>query len=561
MSENQVVATSVALDKPAYDPALFHSISQQTQANYAANVDPNAPLFRVEIPKGKLFETYLANLPESIRQQMNCACCRSFLNRSGGLVRISTDEATFGQLESVFWRHASEEHQHDPVFSQAIEAMRKLVESSTVGYHFLSNKVQFGEFEQGGFEHFAVKNAQVFEHELYEPHEVIATEMQAYNNLAKFIGTSKQELIDQALVYFKNHSVLKTRDKWVGHLEWLASFKRRWEELPKDLQRPYAWLQVATQSPGRVDLKNSPLGKFIKNVAGGDSYDIATKKFLEMTKGENYMRATAAPKAGNVQRAEVIFEKLGLASALERRPLALTEVRGSIWTPPVVEKPVEEKKPLFGHLEARDAKPALPAKVEVDHGPITLKRFIEEVLPEAEELYFEFRNPYQGRYNIGGFMTAVHADAKPILMWDQEDNRNPASGYLYAQGSTPAEWALTNEHKVKIVNIAIDINHWASNAADVKPYVFGEHNVIFFFEKGYDTRLVGTPMFPETFRPELHEVRSVLESFFRTKEVTPLQNGEQPAVGLLAPRNGPTFIPLLVVKKDAIVRYQIDRSH
>jgi hypothetical protein len=532
-----------------YDPTLFASISAQAQATYARRVNDKDPIFRVDLPKGKLFETYLNALPEQHRQQMNCSCCRGFLTRFGGLVRMSTDPATFGQLESVLW--TNDDSVANPIFADAIEAMRKLVESSKINYHFLSNLEQLGVEEQGGFHHFAVNNAQIFEHELKQPHEIIADEVQAYSNLSKFIGTTDGTVINQVTAFFQNDRRLKDLTKWVGHIEWLAEFKRIRDGLPKDQKGPYTWLQVATQSPGRVDIKNSPIGKFIKNIIGGDSYDAATGKFLDMIKGDNFMRPKAAPKAGTIKRAETIFEKLELAPSLERRPLTHPELRGKVWEKPAPAE-TDEKPSLFGHLKTKEEKSAAPKLPEINYGPITLERFMQEVLPQAESIRFDGR--HGTHYNITSFVTAVHADAKPILRWDDPENRNPVSGYVYVDGSPLQLWGL--EEKPEIVAIVSDPESWNRDDATA----FGKYNTVFVFAGGRDTVIRSTPMFPETFREELHEVRSVMESFFRTKSMTPLEPGQQAVVGVRANVAGGCFLPLIVTKKDAIVRYQIDRA-
>jgi hypothetical protein len=554
---------SLEAARAPYDPNLFHRIAQRAQNNYSAHVATNKPMFRVELPKGALFTTYLDNLPIEYRQQMNCSCCRSFLNRMGNLVTISTDEASFGKLESVFWRERDipEEWSVDPVFNDTMQAMRNLVESATIGYHFLSSLEILGIPEKGGFEHFAVKNEQVFENKLFEAHEVVATEYQSFGALSKFIGvTVKQELIDQILVYFKHDKRLKDMDKWIGHLEWLAQFKTKLTALPQKQRRAYTWLQVATQSPGRVDLKNSPLGKFMKNIINGVEYEAATRMFLSMT-GEKYMKATVAPKEGNIKRAETVVEKLGLASALNRRPLMHSEVRGKIWTTPVAEVKEAEHKPVFGHLKPREEKkPPAPALPEITYGSITLKRFLEEVLPEAVEIYFDYSHNYFGQhYPIVGFNTSVDADAKPILTWDKEDNRNPVSGYLYQGGSTASHWALPRDGKVRVTAITVGVPDWSKEVslADMAD----TSSVIFILESGRDTRVTDTPMFAESFLPELHGVRSVLDAHFRSQPMAALPEGENPVVGITATTKGEALVTLKVVKKDAVVRYVIDRSH
>jgi hypothetical protein len=563
MSEILAPIDGESIKKP-YEPALFRHISELAQLNYTAVAGANTELFRVALPKGKLFETYLDNLPAEHRAQMDCSCCRGFLKRFGALVTISTEEGHAGEIKSVLWGDAAETDGRAGVFANSVKAMRELIEAAQIEHHFLSSLKVLGEPEKGGYEHFALTNANVFEHGTKKPHEIVAEEYQHYKNLSEFVGKTAQHVIDSAVAFFKNDGRLKTHANWVGHIEWLAAFKRQREPLEAKEKKAFTWFHIATQGYGRKNIYKGPVGTFIDNVIKGDTHEVATRKFLEMVKGTNFMRPKAAPKEGAVKRAETIFEKMELAPSLERRNLTHEELCCKIWSQPQPEVKPEEKASLFGHLktheEKREIKPVLP---QVNHGTITLKRFLEEVLPEAQEIYFEYGHHYHThKFNLSAYLTAVHADAKPILIWDKEDDRNPVSGYVYHGGSTPANWCLPAK-EVRITNIVLDPQCWNKDETATKPFVFGAQNsMMFVLESGYDARLSGaTPMFPQTFRSELHEVRSVMESFFASKALTPLVEGQQPVVGLIANTNGDNFLPLKVVKKDAIVHYVIDRSH
>lgn len=562
MSEIVSASSSVSIEKAPYNPDLFRHISQFAMANYEAHVVEGTPVFRVMLKKGDLFDAYLAGLPEQYRQQMNCSCCRGFLNRFGGMVRLSAEPETFGKPESVFWRDSTENDMpsdEQPIFKASIDAMRALVEGAAIERHFLSSAQTLGTFELGGFEHFAVRNRQIFIHGTKEAHEIIADEVQSHSNMSKFIGETDAKLINSVLTYFQHDAQLKAQEKWLGHMEWLAGFKKQRDALPQEQRRAWIWLNVATQSPGRVDIKNSPLGTFIKNVKGGDSYEVAKAKFLKMVDGINYMRPTAAPKAGNIARAETIFEKMELAPSLERRFLTHEELRGKVWVPPTAAA-AEPKKELFGHLKPRDAKPTTPDLPKINGGNITLQKFLQDVLPKAKELQFA-GSDMQG-YQIAGYTTAVHADAKPILMWDKPEARNPVCGYVYHNGSPLQQWGLSaNSDKVKIAAIITSPEHWNEDLTSQTPEQLVGLGLTFVLNGGCDRNIQATPMFPETFRTELHEVRSVLESFFRTKRLTPLEPSQQAVVGIRASSAGAMHIPLLVTQEDAVVHYVIDRAN
>lgn len=189
---------------------------------------------------------------------------------------------------------------------------------------------------------------------------------------------------------------------------------------------------------------------------------------------------------------------------------------------------------------------------EQHHPEVDTGIHIEQVLDYAASQNFD--DPGRGAYyNITGLITAVHADAKPILLWDDPENRNPVSSYVYIQGSSLSLWGLRG--KPEIVAIVKDPKSW--NCTDALES--GKYSTIFVFNGGKDTLACSTPMFPETFRAELHEVRSVLESFFRSKPMTELTPDQQAVVGVRVDSSA-CHIPLLVTKKDAVVRYQIDRA-
>src|SRR5438045_2300863 len=88
MREKLSSATSIETDN---DYASFERL-------IAARVaDATGPLFTTDAEK--LFDAYLAGIPEPARQHYRCAACRRFLERYGGLVKIADDGCT----EAVLW--------------------------------------------------------------------------------------------------------------------------------------------------------------------------------------------------------------------------------------------------------------------------------------------------------------------------------------------------------------------------------------------------------------------------------------------------------------------------
>jgi hypothetical protein len=176
-------------------------------------------------------------------------------------------------------------------------------------------------------------------------------------------------------------------------------------------------------------------------------------------------------------------------------------------------------------------------------------RFQRTVLPTAERI--EILCPHAGPYT--SLLTAADTDAPPILQWDNEDNRNPVSWYFWHGGSPASQFCLTASKFHSVNAIALKPSMWTGGH---------EHQgagVLFIIDGASDMNQLGSCLFPEILKSELHGVRSVIEAHLRTS--TPEGSDQQSAAGLMLQKgNGNQWnTRLRVWSAGRHIDYKLDR--
>ena len=138
---------------------------------------------------------------------------------------------------------------------------------------------------------------------------------------------------------------------------------------------------------------------------------------------------------------------------------------------------------------------------------MTWVKFAATILPTLESLELWVG---EGADQYVALVTAVHADAPPILQWDRADHRNPVSWYVYVNGSLPAAWGLRSGRYHRVSAVALKPNLWGP-----KPLLHQGEGVVLLIEGARDSQNASLAIFPETLRSDLHahqgDCRGVLE--------------------------------------------------
>jgi hypothetical protein len=466
----------------------------------------SVPLFTTD---ANLWEVYLSGFPDSQRQFHNCNNCRAFIERFGGLVTI--DEG--GQTRSVFWHTIETEE-----LAASVNAMRRLVEKARVTGVFLTDEAAMGRRAIGKrdksgpdspvntWNHLAVVMplAKLHANKLTTPFQAMSEKTEDAKNVTRALSEFSRELLAQAVELLQSDALYRS-EKVLGPMKWLGDLQEAYQSTRNERHREnIVFRAVATAPAGFCHPRASMAGTLLEDLATGNGFDWAATRFRSKMHPLQYQRPQAAPSDGQIEAAEKLVEKLGIARSLDRRFARIDEIQ-TIWRPAANEKP-STGAGVFGHLkEAVKSAPSL----SVTEQTMTWLKFTETVLPKAKTI--QVNAPVIGNYCA--YLTAEHEDAPPILQWDSAERRNQFSLYVYHYVSRATQWGISGGwHNV--------------NAVSLRPSQWFDG----FEHQGNGALLViagcvdsetksGNALFPETLKSELHGCRSVIEAHSRKAEI------------------------------------------
>jgi hypothetical protein len=179
---------------------------------------------------------------------------------------------------------------------------------------------------------------------------------------------------------------------------------------------------------------------------------------------------------------------------------------------------------------------------------ITWDKFQRTVLPDAVSI--EFFVPRTGVFTA--LVTAVHADAPPILQWDIPEARNPVSWYLYRGGSSAESFNLTAGVFVKVNAVTLQPNMWSGDK-----FTHQGEAAIFILDGCRDLNNRSSALFPEILKAAYHGIRSTIEAHSKAK---PIQGIEQAtACGIRLQKGASTDLRFRVTAKGLRTVFIIDR--
>ena len=502
-----------------------------------------APLFATDAED--LFELFLENLPQDARQHYTCRTCRKFVDTYGGLVRI--DES--GTKTPAFW---SKDVAVPEFFEDAVKAVRKAVKDAKVTGVFITSARVLGTPITGSWKHLAATMPERFlnKSRIKTDEQLMAERSEDHRILIDALSKYTTETV-RAAVGILSTDVLYRSEKVLGIAEWFLNLKNAVEGKERKSSKNIIWYAVATAPVGFCHISSSMIGTLLDDIENGLDMEAIKRRFADKMNPLAYQRPKAAPSRGNVEQAERIVEKLGIANSLKRRFARADEIE-KIWEPAPVRDPYPHNTGVFSMVKTKEEtkKGGFTATLVGKVDGITFEKFKREVLPGAKTI--EFAVPI-GRDNYCGILTAEDFDAPPILKWDSEEKRNPFSWYVYSGGSMPETWNLHPGRFVPVTAITMQPNMWS-----------GKHDyegkaVIFVLKdcKDANYRNSGCALFPEILRSELHEVRSTIEAYSR--QGTPGGYDEASACGIRIQANTKSKARFRVTTDYGVTEYIIDR--
>lgn len=517
------IATVTARPDHDHDySALLTSVA----GSFAAAVTGQTRLFMTDADG--LNDLYLGSLP-SERQTHNCAACRHFIARFGGLVAI----AESGEARPVMWSPDGVPEFYRPAFAALYDRVKRARVTGT----FLSNLLTWGTPTTGDWSHMAVTPpaALLYRARALTPGQAMAAAKENYRTVITALSEFTPTMLDEALRILQADALARS-EKFIGPVKWLRTLHDR----PKGkIGENILWRAIATAPEGYCHPKASVIAPLLDDIVAGLPFADIKARFEAKIHPLIYQRPQAAPAAGNIKAAEALFEKMGLAPALERRFARIEDLQ-TIWIPT---KPREDAKPtggVFGHLKPK-GETAVPV-VDLPAATMTWDKFARTILPNSERV--EINVPGHGRFIA--MTTAVNADAPQIMKWD-----SPVAWYVYHKGSDAPQWGI-NPGWNPVLAITPLPTLWG---ASPKPHLgIGAVLVIKGCMDGNE--LSGNALFPECLRDDLHAVRSTIEAYSRGAKLSGREG--QVACGYDI-RKGAADCVLRTLVNGAWTSYRIDR--
>ena len=485
-----------------HNDADYDGFLVRVQARFLKNIEGGAvPLF--ETDAADLWGAYLGTFGPApaegeaatpLRQYHTCHACRLFVERFGGLVTV--DAA--GMTAPAIW------HEDDApdAYKPAIAAMARLVRKAKVTGVFLSSDRVWGTPETGVWHHLALTPPGAILHKraTQTAGQAMAEKREDFKTVMHALNEFTQPHLELALTLLKTDALYRS-EKVLGQAEWLHGLHVARAAARGSAKANAVWRAIATAPAGFCHPRSSMIGTLLEDIAAGMEFSEVSRRFAAKMHPLAYQRPQAAPTAGAIAAAEKIMQQLGAAGSLARRFARLDEVQ-ALWKPaPAKDAPATEG--VFGHLKPKGAE-AVPS-MTIPAQTMTWDKFQRTVLPTAERI--EFRAPSVGAYTA--LVTAVNADAPPILQWDREDARNPVSWYFWKGGSSAASFGLGAGAFVPVDAVAFKPSMWNGG---------NEHQgqgVLFVLAGARESKMAGAALFPEILKAEFHGIRSVLEAYSR----------------------------------------------
>lgn len=456
-----------------------------------------------------LFKLYLFELPEDAKQEHTCNACRHFIERFGNLVTISPDGTTI----PVLWNPSDA----PAYYKAAAKEMYHKVRTARVTGVFISADKVWGQPKTGEWTHFSLTPPKeiVSSNRLLTPYQIMAEKKEDFKNMIVAMKEFPRPTIDAALHLLESDALYRA-EKVIGPAKWMLELYEALKGAKgKHSRENILWRFVASAPVGFCHPRSSIIGTLLEDINAKLPMGDIKARFKEKMHPLKYQRPQSAPAAGQIKKAEEIVAKLGIEPSLHRRYARIDEVE-ALW------KPEDDKSSalpgVFSHIKPKGIAAAEPREY-LPHQKMTFTRFRRDILPNALEISIFVPN---GKQNFAALVTAVNADAPPILQWDSPELRNPVSWYLWHGGSMPDNWGLKSGYYYKVSAVTLKPALWNGGEEKFKHQGLG---VMFVIEGARETRKPSMCLFPEMLRNELREVRHTIEAYSKAGTIVEPENG------------------------------------
>lgn len=484
-----------------------------------------------------LADVFLNHLPDEVRQDHTCNCCRGFLKRYGGLAVIDDN----GVVRSALWGFGG----YPRVYAAAISTLLMRVERSNPTGVFLHDEPLIARPHDGSRTHFGLQHDNLFHHDIMTKAQAMAAKREDHKTLKRALEEYPRADCNRALTLLAADALYRG-EQHVAPVRFLIETHDAVARVHPGRRDAILWQAVAEAPAGFCSPRGTMVGTLIEDIQGGlPDHDIKAR-FASKKDPTKYKRPQAAPAAGNIAQAEKAIEKLDLATAMRRRFARRDEVK-AIWRSQHKNPAVVQTGVFVGVAIKGEATRRVPLGHPVESGPITWAKFQRDVMPSA--LAIEVWVPQV--CSLTSILTSQDPEAKPIMRWDRADRRNPFSWFVYAGHRDSEDWGIKpGWNRVDMISDSPAV--WGI------PVPYCEYNVmpILYIPGAYDRRpSLDMMLFPEVLRSALHPYRASIEAYSRANKMEP-PNSESACGVVINPKSQ---TKVRVTTDHGIITYTIDR--
>jgi hypothetical protein len=385
-------------------------------------------LYRVQVPAGLLFETYLKSFPEGTDTMYktntyhNCSCCRRFIRDVGPVVAIINDK-----IVSV-WDIKSP----DEAYQTVADALATMVREHPIKNLFRHRERQVGIDKEnqnilGGesipWTHFHVMLPTQFVMAGTDVGKLYSTTESQHGVMLRGLDTIGLDVIDTVLELIGQKSIYRG-EQYQNAVEEFRKLQVQYTKvktasLPE--RQVFVWSRLRTVPPNISCIRNTAIGVLLSdlaeldlNNAGESEIDGLVRKFnSSIMAPTTFQRPTSVVTASMINKAKEKLQELGLLSALSRRFAVETDlsINDMIFTSRSTRQKIVGT--VFDELTTEaNARPKTLKAVE----EISIDDFLANVVKSASNIEVLFENRLSN--NLVSLIAPKDPTANQLFKWD-----------------------------------------------------------------------------------------------------------------------------------------------
>lgn len=375
-------------------------------------------LFRTEVDKDLLWDTYLSSFPAGSnpmyreRTEHDCNCCKSFIRTAGNIVAMID-----GKLVSI-WDVTLDDENYQVVAN----ALSKLVKSKSIENIFLHYEKVAGRSETyeetpdgiKTWNHFSF----VIPDKFVKKGDDIGTalgEAKAFHDvLFRGLNEISDDAVDMVLDLIAQNSLYKGEENKFTVSEF-KTLKTQFNKLKtKSAKDMFAWGKSRTTVIAVSKIRNTSIGTLLTDLSEGVELEVAVKSFESKVAPANYKRPTALVSKAMIENAKKKVEELGLTSALNRRYAVTSDIsiNDVLFANSGTKSNMSDN--IFDTITSKvpDKKPKSMDKIE----EINIEKFIKDILPNINSMEIMLENSHIN--NLVSLIAPVDPQAGKLFKWN-----------------------------------------------------------------------------------------------------------------------------------------------